>query len=486
MSPGAEREGLSSLPPTGPGSKKRRRWFLSISGLLLVAAVIAFRSVMLPFLLGLVVAYVLSPLVAAGQQLRVNGRPLPRWVVVLTMYVTLVGMLVSLISFSAPRLASELGRLSKEAPHAIATARQEWLPELNRRIREATAPFLPEVKAEPEVAQRDEFGTERPRDPSALQVRPQPDGGYSVVLPPAGIRVVPEGDRGYRIEAVGKRGKTRGDFADTITSTAARAMDNTQKTGIALLQAAQSLVGKLVRGVFDFVLTLVVSAYLLITTDRIFDFLRSLYAPGRRADFDDLVRRIDRGLSGVVRGQLIICCINGVLSGIGFYILDLKYWTFLTIVATVGSIIPIFGSILSTIPAVLVGLSQDFGTALLVLGWIVGIHQLEAHVLNPKIMGDAARVHPVLVVFALLAGEHSAGIVGALLAVPVLSITQTLFFYLRERFLGVPRNPSMPPPPLQPPPAPVPADEVTAAEALRGEPIRTEPLGSVGPQRVGR
>jgi predicted PurR-regulated permease PerM len=135
-----------------------------------------------------------------------------------------------------------------------------------------------------------------------------------------------------------------------------------------------------------------------------------------------------------------------VLSGIGFWLLGLKYWVFMTIVAAVMSIIPIFGSILSAIPAVMVGLTQDVSLALLVLAWIVGIHQLEAHVLNPKIMGDAARVHPVLVVFALVAGEHTAGLVGALLAVPVLSITQTLFFYLRERFLGIPRNPTLPPP----------------------------------------
>jgi predicted PurR-regulated permease PerM len=480
MSAGAEREGMSSLPPTGPGSKKRRRWFLSISGVMLVVAVVAFRDVLLPFLLGLVVAYVLSPLVALGQQIRIGDRPVPRWGVVLVMYVTLVGLLVMLISSSAPRLASELGRLSKEAPGAIASVRHEWLPEINRRIREATAPFLPQVTPESTA----EPSTVR-RDPGALEIRPQPDGSYSVLLPPEGVRVVPEGDRGYRIETATRRPKTSSDFADTITSTAARAMDNTQRTGVALLHAAQSLVGKLLRGVFDFVLTLVVSAYLLITTDRIFDFLRSLYTPGRRPDFDDLVRRIDRGLSGVVRGQLIICGINGLLSGIGFYFLGLKYWTFLTLVATVGSIIPIFGSILSTIPAVLVGLTQDFGTALLVLAWIVLIHQLEAHLLNPKIMGDAARVHPVLVVFALLAGESAAGIVGALLAVPVLSITQTLFFYLRERFLGVPRNPSIPPPPPPAAPVPVPVDPVPTHDALRAEPLRGESIRSPDPSRVG-
>jgi predicted PurR-regulated permease PerM len=223
-------------------------------------------------------------------------------------------------------------------------------------------------------------------------------------------------------------------------------MQNTEHTAFALLQTAQSLIGKLSRGVMTFVLMLVVSAYLLITAPRIFEFARSLYAPGRRGEFDEIVRRIDRGLSGVVRGQLIICLVNGALSGIGFYMLGLKYWAFLTIVATVMSIIPIFGAILSSVPAVMVALTQDFKLALFVLAWIVGIHQLEANVLNPKIMGDSARVHPVLVVFALLAGEHVAGLLGALLAVPVLSITQTLFLYLRERFLGVPRNSSFPPP----------------------------------------
>jgi predicted PurR-regulated permease PerM len=225
-------------------------------------------------------------------------------------------------------------------------------------------------------------------------------------------------------------------------------MDTPEQTGVTVLQTAQRVIAKLARGVLGFVLTMVVSAYLLITTERIFDFARSLYPVGRRNDFDDLVRRIDRGLSGVVRGQLIICGINAALSGIGFYTLGLKYWTFLTLLAGVMSVIPIFGSILSSVPAVMVALTQDFGLAVLVLAWIVGIHQLEAHVLNPKIMGDAARVHPVLVVFALIAGEHTAGLVGALLAVPVLSIIQTLFLFLRERFLGAARSSLPPTPPI--------------------------------------
>src|SRR5690606_38422494 len=163
-----------------------------------------------------------------------------------------------------------------------------------------------------------------------------------------------------------------------------------------------------------FFITLMISAYMLITSDRILGFFRSLAAPEKRDRFDHLVDRIDRGLAGVVRGQLLIALVNGVLSGIGFWLADLRYWPILTLIATVLSIIPIFGAIISSIPAVVVGLQDGLGTALFVLAWIIGIHQLEANLLNPKIMGDAAKVHPVLVVFALLAGEHLFGIAGAL------------------------------------------------------------------------
>jgi predicted PurR-regulated permease PerM len=95
------------------------------------------------------------------------------------------------------------------------------------------------------------------------------------------------------------------------------------------------------------------------------------------------------------------------------------------------SIVPIFGSILSSVPVVLIGLTQDFWTALWVLLWIIGIHQVEANLLNPKIIGVAAKIHPVLVVLALIIGEHYFGLWGALLAVPVLSILQSIFNHFR-------------------------------------------------------
>jgi predicted PurR-regulated permease PerM len=65
--------------------------------------------------------------------------------------------------------------------------------------------------------------------------------------------------------------------------------------------------------------------------------------------------------------------------------------------------------------------------------WIIGIHLLEANLLNPKIMGDAAKIHPVLVVLALVVGEHYHGLAGALFAVPIMSVFVTVWKAARHR-----------------------------------------------------
>ena len=112
-----------------------------------------------------------------------------------------------------------------------------------------------------------------------------------------------------------------------------------------------------------------------------------------------------------------------------------KYAFVMAMLAGVMSLIPIFGTIISSIPVVLVGLTVSFGTAVGVLAWILGIHFIEGNFLNPKIIGTAAKINPVIIIFVLVAGEHTFGIPGALLAVPVTSVVLTLvgFTYSRVR-----------------------------------------------------
>jgi len=111
---------------------------------------IAFREVLLPFLLAIVVAYVLSPVVSAGQRLKIGGVHPRRWVVVVALYAVLISGLVVLITLSVPRLAAELQRLTREAPRLVTTVRGEWLPKLDHVLHAATDPYLAPNERVPE------------------------------------------------------------------------------------------------------------------------------------------------------------------------------------------------------------------------------------------------------------------------------------------------------------------------------------------------
>ena len=130
------------------------------------------------------------------------------------------------------------------------------------------------------------------------------------------------------------------------------------------------------------------------------------------------------------------------------YTLGVPYAGIWSLVAGTMSLIPIFGTILSSAPMIgvsifttepsgLLGLS-GFTLAFATLGWIVIIHFIETSILEPKIIGKHAKIHPVLVLFALLAGEHFFGVPGLIFAVPVLSVVQTLFMFLKEKLFEEP------------------------------------------------
>src|SRR5262249_46354898 len=213
-----------------------------------------------------------------------------------------------------------------------------------------------------------------------------------------------------------------------------------------VVRVLQDIIAGFIKGIFGFFFTLMIGAFILIDVEKVHGFLRSLFPPNVREDYDVIIEGIDQGLSGVIRGQLVICLINAVLTYIGLVIFGVKYQLIFAIVAGLMSLIPIFGSILSSVPIVIVALvSGDQGIdvfrgAAMTL-WIIGIHFIEANLLNPKIIGTAAKIHPVLVIFSLFLGEHAYGLVGALLAVPVLSAISVVFMYFyRKAWKDSPRS----------------------------------------------
>jgi len=399
--------------PAG-GWTRARVVFLSISAALLLGFVIWARAVLLPFILGLIIAYVLTPLVARCERAR-----LPRPAAILLVYAVTLSVIYFSIAAIAPRLYEESAKLTRDAPACTRSLDTAKLVD---------AVYEVEFDSPEGLLKIDRANNHAILTPRIAVCRP--DGAFDIEVG-SGIDLVQRGPGHWRVVPAQAKPSGRFSVAELTNQGIDEGVSYVKRNAFELVLLGHTLIQKIARSIFLLFMTLMVAGYIMQTREAIVGFFRSLPPPRSRIGFDRLLVRLDRGLSGVVRGQLLICLVNGVLSAIGFALFGLKYWPILAILAAIMSIVPIFGSITSAIPAVLIGLTQGLWTALSVLIWIIGIHQIEANLLNPKIIGVAAKIHPVLVVLALITGEHFFGIWGALLAVPVLSMTQGIFNHFR-------------------------------------------------------
>lgn len=367
-------------------SSPRRRHFVLLLGLwaTLVLALVAFRTALGPAVAAVFVAYVVAPLVERLAAVEVRGRRLPRWAAVVVLYAAFFAA-VALFVFTA-------------------------LPQLYRETVRMTAELRDFVNA----------------------LTPERIGGYvgsaEVWLERHGIPLDLTGDpdtrHGPRLTI---------DVEDALREALAGASAWVSRHLLDVVGFSRRLLGGVVDGLFVFFFVMMVAAFVLVDVRKVLDWFRRLVPEGWGPGFDDFLVRVDERLSGAIRGQLVICLVNGVLTLAGLLLLGVKFALLLALVATVLTFIPIFGSILSSVPIVVVALSQSWETAALALAWILGIHALEAYFLNPKIMGHAARIHPAVIALVILAGEQAFGFAGALLAVPATSVFIAAFEGIHAR-----------------------------------------------------
>ncbi|PKL77544.1 MAG: hypothetical protein CVV27_05180 [Candidatus Melainabacteria bacterium HGW-Melainabacteria-1] len=200
----------------------------------------------------------------------------------------------------------------------------------------------------------------------------------------------------------------------------------------------QKLLKLLFSALSTFLVIFIVTAFVLVDLPRIKVGLLQLVPLRLRQGTLDLVHAIDRDLSGAIRGQLAICLINGFLTTIALLLLQVKFAITIGFIAGLFSLIPVFGAVISTIPAVLIALTQSIWTALAVVGVIIIIHLIEANYLNPKILGHTVELHPAIIVFAIVVGEHFFGAVGLLFGVPVAAIIRSVLRYFYHKYFAEP------------------------------------------------
>jgi predicted PurR-regulated permease PerM len=194
------------------------------------------------------------------------------------------------------------------------------------------------------------------------------------------------------------------------------------------------------RALFDGILILVVSIYMLLGMERFARFVDRRFPPysGR-----PLVSGIEHALVAYVRGQGLLSLIIGTSAGLGLYAFGLAgllpngetyalvfgAWVALT------EVLPYLGPWLGAIPPTVYALVVHPISALWVVLLFLAIHQIEGHIVVPNVMGGALRLHPLLVIFGLLAGIEINGIPGALVALPLLAAGRATWEFFSERLV---------------------------------------------------
>jgi predicted PurR-regulated permease PerM len=190
---------------------------------------------------------------------------------------------------------------------------------------------------------------------------------------------------------------------------------------------------------FSVVLVVVVSIYMLLDMHRLSAAVDKRFPPAPGTV--PLVERMEQALVSYVKGQLALSLIIGTSTGLGIWLLDVlglfpngaKYAVLFGAWAGFTELIPYVGPWLGALPPVVYALVQDPLSALWVALLFLGIQQFEGHIVVPKVMGHTLRLHPLLVIFGLLAGGEIYGFPGILVALPLLAAGRAAWEFFSER-----------------------------------------------------
>jgi predicted PurR-regulated permease PerM len=211
-----------------------------------------------------------------------------------------------------------------------------------------------------------------------------------------------------------------------------------------------AVTGELVRGLFELsfyvILVFVLSIYMLIYGPEIGRLVRTIMPPGDGTPEDDFPTRVQRAVSGYVRGQLLFSLIMGTSAGVALWVFgvigifpDGRTYAFaFGLFFGLMELVPYVGPLLGALPPVIVALVQDPLMAVWVALLFLALQQLEGHVVAPNVFGRSLRLNPLLVILALLLGGEMYGFIGALVALPIAAVLRETVVYLKDHLVFEP------------------------------------------------
>lgn len=229
---------------------------------------------------------------------------------------------------------------------------------------------------------------------------------------------------------------------DQITKYLDEALAALQNNSNAILSGAVGVGSSLTHFAVGLLLTLFILLFFLLEGQDIWAFLVKFFPKRARPGVDGAARRGWTSLGNYARVQILVAAVDAIGIGAGAAIIQVPLALPLGVLVFVGSFIPVVGALVTGAVAVLLALvANGWVNALIMLGIVLLVQQLESHLLQPFIMGRAVSLHPVAVILAVAAGSGIAGIMGALFAVPMLAVANSFIRYIAGR--GWERDPEM-------------------------------------------
>jgi len=355
---------LTPEPVPPPLTFRRQLRFWLLGALLLIVLLWLLRGILLPFVLGMAIAYMLDPVTDRLERWR-----LPRWLAATLVLLSFALLAILALVLLVPLVEAQVAGLVAD------------LPALVNSLRARAQPFVEGLVE----------------------------------------RLSPEDLERLRGAA--------GDYAGTVVGWLAGVVTGIFSGAVTLVDVLSVLV-----------ITPVVAFYLLRDWDvlvaRIDGWLPQQHAPVIRAQ----AAEVDRTLAGFVRGQATVCLTLGLIYGLALSAVRLEFGLVIGLIAGLLSFVPYVGSLVGFVASVGIAFFQyDSWTMVGVVAAIFFAGQaVEGNVLTPKLVGDRVGLHPVWVIFAVMAGGSLAGFTGVLLAVPVAAVIGVLVRFALSRYLTSP------------------------------------------------
>ncbi len=212
-------------------------------------------------------------------------------------------------------------------------------------------------------------------------------------------------------------------WLDQVNNSLSGATSSLQNATSGLFSTLYNIVG----GIFSLVIILVITFYMVVEQGAIKKLIWSLTPENKQSYVMDLFNRMQIKIGLWLRGQLILCLAIFALTYVGLLMLGVKYALILALIAGLTEFIPYLGPLLGAVPAVFIAFTQSPALALFVIILYIVIQQIENNILVPKIMEKAVGMNPIISIAVLIAGFSIAGVMGALLSIPVATAALVVF-----------------------------------------------------------